>query len=290
MDILNFITEPFADYAFMRRALVAGVVLAMSGVPLGVLMSLRRMTLLGDAVSHAILPGIAVAFLAFGVSLWPMTLGGLIAGVLMAFLALLLTRLTQLKEDAAFSMLYLVSLAFGVTLIAVKGNSIDLFHLLFGNILAIDNESLGLVVGVCCVTLLVFAGAYRRFVIDCFDPDFLKSSFGVFGKSRSMTSILFFSLLVLNLVASFQALGTLMALGLFLLPSIAARFWTANIDRMIPLAVLMAIFCVFSGLVVSYFTRAPAGPSVVLACGAVALFSAIFGRYGSVVGGLRGRF
>src|SRR3954468_19806874 len=108
MSLYEYAFQPFIDYAFMRRALVACVALAISGAPLGVFLVLRRMTLVGDAMSHAILPGVSIAFLFFGLSLWPMTLGGLIAGLLVAAAAGAVTQYTQLKEDASFTGAYLL--------------------------------------------------------------------------------------------------------------------------------------------------------------------------------------
>jgi len=275
---LELLTDPFTQYAFMRRALAACVVLALGGAPLGVFMTLRRMTLVGDAMSHAILPGVALAFLAAGLSVWPMTAGALIAGVIVALAAVLLTRFTQLKEDAAFTLLYLLSLAGGVTLVALKGNSIDLMHLLFGNILAIDKNALLLITAVSCLSLFVIAALYRRLVIACFDPDYLRAV----APRSGWTNLAFFGLLMINLVAAFQALGTLMALGLMILPAIAARFWTRNIDIAIPLSCVFALFASVAGLLVSYYGKIPAGPAVVLTAGVIGLLSAFVGRCGSI--------
>lgn len=278
MTIIELITDPFTQYAFMRRALAACVVLALGGTPLGVFMTLRRMTLVGDAMSHAVLPGVAVAFLACGTSIWPMTIGGFIAGVVVAFIAMLFTRFTKLKEDAAFSLLYLLSLAGGVTLVSLKGNSVDLLHLLFGNILAIDAEALYLVAFSSCLSLVTLAVFYRNLVVECFDPDFMKS----IAPRNEGTKIIFFVLLMINLVAAFQALGTLMALGLMILPAIAARFWTQNIDRAVPLGVFLAVAASVLGLLVSYYARVPSGPAVVLAAGMIGILSACIGKFGSV--------
>lgn len=281
--MLDTLFSPFSDFAFMRRALAAGCILAIGGTPLGVFMSLRRMTLLGDAISHAILPGVAAGFMAFGLSLWPMSIGGLLAGILMALCATLLMRMTTLKEDAAFTLMYLLSLSIGVTLIALRGNSLDLLHLLFGNILAVDGPSLALVTGVSWLSLLILAVIYRRLVIDCFDPDFMKASLAGGRRRGGWTGMVFFCLLVLNLVASFQALGTLMALGLLILPAIAARFWARTLDGLLPLAMLFGVAAVLGGLMLSYYMGAiPSGPAVVLVCGSLALLSALIGRYGSM--------
>ncbi|MDR3423780.1 MAG: metal ABC transporter permease [Alphaproteobacteria bacterium] len=274
----ELILDPFTQYAFMRRALAACVILAIGGTPLGVFMTLRRMTLMGDAMSHAILPGVALAFASFGLALLPMTLGGLAAGVFVALCAMFLTRFTRMKEDASFTLLYLMSLAAGVIIISLKGSNVDLMHMLFGNILAIDKDSLTLMAGVACVTLFTLAGFYRGLVIDCFDPDFAYAA----KRGRSWASLIFFVLLVTNLIAAFQALGTLMALGLMILPAIAARFWTQNIDTLIPLSILCALAASLTGLLISYYTQIPAGPAVVLAAGTLSLFSALSGTHGSV--------
>ena len=276
--ITDVITAPFMDYAFMRRALAASIILSLGSTPLGVFMTLRRMTLVGDAMSHAILPGVALSFVAFGLALLPMTLSGLLAGVLVAFIAVILTRVTQLKEDASFTMLYLISLATGVTIISLKGSSIDLLHMLFGNILAIDENSLLLIAGVTCITLCVLAAFYRGLVLECFDPDFTRAS--TYG--RTWTGQIFFILLVLNLIAAFQALGTLMALGLMILPAIAAKFWTRNIDTTIPVSIVIALVSSFAGLLFSYYEAVPSGPAVILVAGGITLASVFFGRCGSV--------
>jgi zinc/manganese transport system permease protein len=283
MTAAEFILDPFQQYAFMRRALAACLILAVGGTPLGVFMTLRRMTLLGDAMSHAILPGVALAFVFSGLALVPMTFGGLLAGVFVALFALFLTRYTQMKEDASFTMLYLLSLASGVILISLKGSNVDLLHMLFGNILAMDRDSLVLMAGVACVTLFTLAGFYRGLVIECFDPDFASAA----RHGHSRTSLIFFVLLVINLIAAFQALGTLMALGLMILPAIAAKFWTRNIDGVIPLSIFCAGFASFIGLLISYYTEIPAGPAVVLTAGTFGLFSALLGRHGSVYAYIR---
>jgi zinc/manganese transport system permease protein len=278
MTTLEFIVDPFTQYAFMRRALAACVILAIGGTPLGVFMTLRRMTLMGDAMSHAILPGVALAFVSSGLALLPMTLGGLAAGVFVALFAVFLTRFTSMKEDASFTLLYLLSLAGGVIIISLKGSNVDLLHMLFGNILAIDKDSLVLMAGVACATLFTLAGFYRGLVIECFDPDFACAA----QRGRSWASVIFFVLLVINLIAAFQALGTLMALGLMILPAIATRFWTRNIDTVIPLSILCALVASVIGLLTSYYTKIPAGPAVVMAAGFISLLSAMLGRHGSV--------
>jgi zinc/manganese transport system permease protein len=123
---------PFADFEFMRRALVGVLALALGAPPVGVFLMLRRMSLIGDAMAHAILPGAAIGFLLAGLSLFAMAGGGLIAGFVIAVGAGLIARATTLKEDASLAAFFLISLALGVTIVSVKGTNVDLLHFLFG--------------------------------------------------------------------------------------------------------------------------------------------------------------
>src|SRR5918911_4678287 len=133
----DLLIAPFTEFAFMRRALVGAAAIALAGGPIGVFLMLRRMSLVGDAMAHAILPGAAIGFLLSGLNLFAMTAGGLIAGFVVAMLTGLVARTTELKEDAALATFYLLSLALGVAIISVKGTNIDLLHFLFGNVLAL---------------------------------------------------------------------------------------------------------------------------------------------------------
>ncbi len=276
MTLEALFIEPFATFAFLRRALVACVVLSVSGAPLGFFMNQRRMALVSDAMSHAILPGVAVAFLIAGFGVWALTLGGLVAGILIALFSVFLSRYTKIKEDAVFTLLFLLSLASGIVLLSIKGSNIDLMHMLFGDILAIDNEALIFIASVAVLTLFSLAAIYRGLILDCFDPDFLMAS----GRGKFVRPV-FFVLFVVNLVAAFQALGTLMALGLILLPAIASGFWARRIHTAMTLSVLMAVISSYAGLLVSYHANTPSGPTVVLVCGILCLFSVLFGRRGS---------
>ena len=278
MTIYNLIISPFADYGFMRRALAACVTMAASSAPLGVFLVLRRMTLMGDAASHAILPGAAIAFLISGVALWPMTIGGLAAGLIMALVAGVITRLTTIKEDASFTAAYLTSLAFGVMIISMRGSAVDVLHMLFGNVLAVDGDSLILVNSVASISLLTLAAIYRPLIIECFDPNFLK----VQGGRGAIYHQLFLVLVILNLVASFQALGTLMAVGIMVLPAIATKFWTKNIDMAMVLAIIFGVGAAISGLLFSYHLSLPSGAAIVLSASCWYIFSVIFGTNGSI--------
>jgi zinc/manganese transport system permease protein len=271
---------PFAEFDFMRRALVGIVALSVSGAPIGVFLMLRRMSLTGDAMAHAILPGAAIGYLVAGFSLPAMTIGGLIAGFTVALAAGAVARLTVMKEDASLAAFYLISLALGVTIVSLRGSAVDLFHVLFGNVLALDDDVLLLLSSVATLTLLTLAAAYRPLVLECVDPGFLRSV----SRSGGIVHLTFLGLVVLNLVAGFHALGTLLAVGLMMLPAAAARFWTADITKLILLATGFGILSGYAGLVVSYSGggNLPAGPAVILAAGALYLGSLLLGTQGGL--------
>jgi zinc/manganese transport system permease protein len=275
----DLLIAPFADFEFMRRALVGAWALALAGAPLGVFLILRRMSLSGDAMAHAILPGAALGYLVAGLSLPAMTIGGLAAGFAVALLSGVVARVTLLREDASLAGLYLVSLALGVTLVSLRGSNIDLLHVLFGNVLALDDQTLLLLASIATVTLLGFALLYRPLVMETLDPAFTAATTG----AGAFTQLAFLALLVLNLVAGFHALGTLMSVGLMMLPAAAARLWTERLDIAMALSALIGAVSAYAGLVASYRYGLPSGPAIVLAAGVVYFVSLVFGRTGGML-------
>src|SRR6516164_1749199 len=262
---------PFTEFEFMRRALAAG--------PIGVFLLLRRMSLVGDAMAHAILPGAAIGFLLSGLNLFAMTTGGLIAGFAVAILAGVVARSTGLKEDASLATFYLASLALGVTIVSIKGTNIDLLHVLFGNILAMDDQTLFLVAINATITMLVLAVIYRPLVIESVDPLFLRAV----SRSGGPAHLAFLALVVVNLVSGFQALGTLLAVGLMIMPAGIARFWSRDLTVMICIAVIAAAVSGYAGLVLSFQTRIPSGPAIILVATVLYIVSVLFGRVGGIV-------
>ena len=259
--MIEALTGPFAEFSFMRRALVGCLALSLSAPPIGVFLMLRRMSLMGDAMSHAILPGAAIGYLLAGLSLFAMSLGGFAAGLAVALAAGLVARSTVLREDASLAAFYLLSLALGVAIISIKGSAIDLLHVLFGTVLALDDTAILLLVLIATVSLAALAIIYRPLVLECFDPQFLRSV----SNLSTPTHLAFLVLVVLNLVAGFQALGTLMAVGIMLLPAIAARFWAEDVAGMFVTSVLIALIASITGLLASYYTSVPTGPAIILA-------------------------
>ena len=273
MNPYDYLIAPFAEFDFMRYALASVLFLAVSGAPVGVFLTMRRMSLVGDALGHAVLPGAAVGYMIGGLSLPAMSIGGFIAGMLMALLAGLVSRFTQVKEDANFAAFYLTCLAIGVILVSTNGSNIDLLHLLFGSVLAVDLPALRLVAASASITVLTLAVIYRPLVLESIDPLFLKAVNGKGG----LWHLLFLVLVVMNLVAGFQALGTLMSVGLMMLPAITARLWVKSLGGLMLLAVGLALLCGTAGLLFSYYVEIPSGPAIILFCGALYLFSVIFG-------------
>jgi zinc/manganese transport system permease protein len=277
--IYDALVAPFIEFEFMRRALAAVVALSLGGAPIGVFLMLRRMSLVGDAMAHAILPGAAVGFLLSGLNLFAMTAGGLIAGFAVALLAGVVARTTDIKEDASLATFYLASLALGVTIVSVKGTNIDLLHVLFGNILAMDDQTLLMVAFNATLTLTVLAVIYRPLVIESVDPLFLRSV----SRAGALAHLMFLALVVVNLVNGFQALGTLLAVGLMILPAGIARFWSRELTGMITIAVASALLSGYAGLVLSFQTRIPSGPAIILVAAGLYVLSILFGNVRGVI-------
>jgi zinc/manganese transport system permease protein len=285
MWIYDVLVSPFAEFAFMRRALVGVCALALGAAPVGILLTLRRMSLMGDAMAHAILPGAAIGYLLSGLSLFAMTTGGLIAGFVVALTAGAVARATELKEDASLAALFLVSLALGVVIVSARGNSVDLLHFLFGNVLALDDETLVLIAGVATVSLLTLALIWRPLVLESVDAGFLRSV----SRSGGPAHITFLVLVALNLVGGFQALGTLLAVGIMILPAVIGRFWSRDLTAMTVSAAATGIASGYCGLLLSYHAGLPAGPAIILFAGVVYCASVLFGPCGGLLRGLVSR-
>jgi len=276
MTLHDIALAPFQEFVFMRRALVATLALALGSAPLGILLTLRRMSLVGDALAHAVLPGVALGFIVFGLSLPALSIGGFVAGVLVVLISVWVTRFTDLKEDATFAAGYLVALAAGVLLISSHGTQLDLLHILFGNILGVNRDGMLLVASVSSVTVLCMAMFYRAFLLESFDPAFLRTMSG----RGALYQMLFLVLVVSNLVAAFQVLGTLMAVGLMMLPAVSARLWHAMLPAQLLNSVIQAALAGYAGLLLSFHFDLPSGPVIIMCAGALYGASLIAAPYG----------
>lgn len=262
-DLLSLLIGPFETFGFMRIALVASLALALANGPIGTLLLMRHESLDGNVLSHAVMPGAALGFLYAGYSLAALTLGGLLTGLAVAGLAALMASTRPQRQDAGLIAFYLVSLSFGIMIVAARGSQADLMHVLFGTVLAVDLKGLVLIACISSVTMLALAALYRPLAVEAFDPAFLRAVGGGGGVFRAI----FITLVVLNLVASFQAFGTLLAIGPMLLPAAAARCWTRRLWPMIALATFTGIAAALAGLLISYYAKLPSGPAIVMTAG-----------------------
>lgn len=260
----DLLIAPFAEFGFLRRALVGCMALSVSAPVLGVFLVLRRMSLTADVLAHGALPGVALGFLLAGLSAPALWFGGLVAGLLVAVGAGALSRATGGREDATLAALYLLALGAGVAMISMGGGgATDLSHILFGSVLGVDDAALLLMAGVATLTLAVLAFAWRPLVLECFDPAFAAAA----GARGGLWHLVFQALVVLNVLSAFQALGTLMAVGLMMLPAIASRHWAREVSGMAYAAAGIALVASLAGLLVSYHADVPTGPAIVLVAG-----------------------
>ena len=279
--MFELISEMFS-YAFMRRAFVVTTILSASVAPVGAFLVLRRLSLAGEAMAHAITPGVVIGFVTAGLSVVSLLFGGLIAGLGIAVLTAYLARNTILRSDASLASLYLIALAIGIFILSAAGSAVPLKSFLFGSILGVDDASMILVGGVATVTLLTFALILRPLIMSTCDPVFFESQV----KRPWIVDQGFMFLLVLNLLAAFKTLGTLMAVGLMILPATAARYWSGTITAQLGLGFIFSLLSCWLGLTLSYvLPETPSGPAIVLVAGAIFVLSALFGPLG-----LRGQF
>lgn len=271
--VYEALIAPFAEFGFLRRALVGCLAISLSAPPLGVFLMLRRMSLTGDVLAHGILPGVALGFVVAGLWLPALALGGLLAGLVVALGAGALARATGGREDAALTGLYLTALAAGVTLISWRGSAVELTQLLFGSVLGVDDAALLLMGGAATATLAFLAIAWRPLILECFDPSFAQAV----GLRGSVWHLGLLALAVLNLVAALQAVGSLMAVGLMMLPAIAARHLARELGGMVLAAVGIAVAATLVGLLASYHLDVPSGPTIVLVASAFWVIALVAG-------------
>jgi zinc/manganese transport system permease protein len=212
-------------------------------------------------------------------SVFAMAGGGLIAGFLITIGAGLIARATTLKEDASLAAFFLISLALGVAIVSLKGSNEDLVHFLFGSVLTMQNPALLLIAAIASVSLLALALIWRPLVLECVDPGFLRSV----SRSSGAAHVAFLALTVLNLVGGFLVLGTLLAVGIMMLPAFIARFWARDVTAMIAVAIGSATLSGYAGLVLSHQAGLPAGPAIILVAGLLYLLSVAAGPVGGLV-------
>ena len=277
---MNFFRDLWS-HEFMRRALVGGALIGFTNGFLGTFIVLRRMSLMADALSHSMLPGLALGLLvAGGLSASGLFLGGITAAFLVALGAMLLARTSRLKEDASLAILYTVAFSAGVVLLQFVPTPVDLKHWLFGDILGIGDADLWIAYG---VTLAVVPGlllVLRPLVLTLFDPMVARSQ----GVKVDALHVLLIAASVLAMISSAQAVGVILMLGLLVAPAATLYLLTDNFSTMLWGGAALGTAGSVLGLVLSYrFEKIPSGAAIVLVLGACFIAAWAFGpRYGLI--------
>jgi zinc/manganese transport system permease protein len=282
-DLSSLSATPAAGLA-LRSAAAGALALAFGGAPLGVLLIARRMSLMGDALSHGILLGAAAAFLIAGRDPLALTLGALAAALVVTALSSLIARSRRLPEDAAFAAVYLPALAAGVVLVSRRGGSEALEAMLFGAAGALDRDGLVLAAGAASASLIALALFVRGFVVESLDP----AQARIAGHGRAL-HLLFMALVALNLVAGFRAFGALMTVALMMIPAAAARFWARGWAGQAAVAIALSAAASLAGLVIAAPTGVEPGAAMTLSAAALFAVSALFGRAGGLIAGRSAR-
>lgn len=264
--------QALREFDFLRQALLINIITGLVTAPLGFFLVLRRMSLMGDALSHALLPGVAISYFFFGSSVLAMTVGGFLAGLLVVLFTVWAQQHSPLREDSNFAAFYLLSLAVGVLAISLRGNSVDLLHILFGSPLTATAESLYLTLFVCAIVAILFWLMHRFFLMEIFDSTYLRSR----GFRPLAYQMIFLILVVASLVVSFQTNGTLLAMGQLLIPGIIGRLWSLRMKTILIIAMLTSSIGSTLGLFVAFQMDWPLGPSTLVLWGAGYIFSLIF--------------
>ncbi len=268
MDIGSFLAEPL-NYAFIQRAMLALIIVGGVNAVVGCFVVVRGMAFFGDAMSHAILPGIALSYTASGGIVHSnLFVGGLGAGVLSAIVIAWLTHNKELKEDSAIAIVFVTMFALGIAIVSTQTNyTADLTHILFGSINGINHGDLLTMGALSAVVLLVILLLYKEFLIVSFDLSLAHS----LKLPVRFLHILLLILIAVTIVASLQAVGIALMLALLITPAATARLLVKRLHQMIVIACLFGIISGIVGFYVSYYLDIPSGACIVLT------LSALFG-------------
>ena len=260
--MVNWLLEPLA-YEFMQRGLIMAVLVGVVCALVGCYIVLRGMVFLGDALSHAILPGLAVGYLASAgdpTSLFWWALG---AAVLSSISISTLSRGGRIKQDTAIGIVFAGMFALGIALIStMRSYAVDLSHFLFGNVLGVATDDLWLTAGVGMVVILIIVAFYKEFLVLSFDPHLATT----LRLPARPLEILLSVLTAVAIVVSLQTVGVALVVALLVTPAATAYLLTKNLRTMMLLAVLIATSSGVVGLYVSYYFNVASGAAIVLAC------------------------
>lgn len=273
---MNWLLDPF-DYEFMRRALLACVLVGFTNGFLGAFVVVRRLALMADALSHSLLPGLAIAAIVVGLSPAGLLMGGLLAAVFVALGGHLISRSSRVKEETAIAALYIVAFAIGIAIIKYSNVKVSLDHFLFGNIPGVGDSDLWTSYGITCVAGLLLVAFQRPLVLTMFEASVART----LGVRTGMLLGMLVVLIVLAMVSSLQAVGVLLSLGLLILPAATVYLLSDSFDTMVWGGAALGTSGAVAGLLLSFHANIPSGPAIVLILGVVFLGAYLFGpKYG----------
>jgi ABC-type Mn2+/Zn2+ transport system permease subunit len=252
---MNEFFEPF-QYAFMRDALLVGTVVAAMCAVLSCFLILKGWSLMGDAVSHAVLPGIVLAYIA-GI---PLAIGAFVAGLFCAVSTGFIKQNSRIKEDTVMGVVFTGLFAFGLVLFSRTESDMHLDHILVGNILGIRHSQIWQTLALGGVVLVVTLSLRRDLLLICFDP----AQARVMALPDKLLNYLLLGLLSLAIVVSLQAVGIILVVAMLVTPGSIAHLWTDRFDRMLAIAVAAATASTATGIFISYHIDASTGACIVL--------------------------
>lgn len=270
MDIAFFLAEPL-NYAFIQRGMLALILVGGINAVVGCFVVVRGMAFLGDALTHTILPGIALSYTASGSIGSSLFVGGLGAGIVSALVIAWLTRSDRLKEDSAVAIVFVTMFALGIAIVSTQSSyAIDLTHILFGSINGIAQNDLVLMAAMGATVLVIIALLYKEFLVISFDLSLAHS----LKLPVESLRILLLILIAVTIVASLQAVGISLMLALLITPAATARLLVKRLHQMIAVASLIGIISGIVGFYFSYYLDIPSGACIVLTLSA--LFALVF--------------
>ncbi len=276
------IFEPFF-YEFMQRALIACVLIGFTNGFLSAFIVLRRLALLADALSHSLLPGLAIGAILFGLAPAGLFIGAVVAAGLVGFGGQLIARSSRLKDETAIASLYTIAFALGILLIKYARVPVDLNHFLFGNILGLSNMDLWLSYAISFVTIVTLLAFQREYLLVLFDPTLAASQ----GIRVAALTYLLMGLTVLAMISSLQAIGVVLSLGLLIIPGATVYLLTDSFAIMAWGGGVVGAFGAVIGLLLSYWIDVPSGPSIVFVLGMALFLALLFGRRYGVLARMR---
>ncbi|HCT8174095.1 TPA: metal ABC transporter permease [Proteus mirabilis] len=254
-ELMEFFIEPF-QYPFMQRAIIAAVIIGIACAILSCYMVLKGWSLMGDAISHAVLPGVVLAY----VTAIPLTIGAFLSGLFCSFATGYLKEHSRIKEDTVMGIVFSGMFAVGLVIFASVDTDQHLMHILFGNILGITPDVLIQISAICLITITIMLVKQKDFMLYCFAPNQAR----IVGLPVALLHYGLLSILALTIVASMQAVGIILVVAMLISPGITAYLLTRSFSRMITLAILFSVISSVIGTFISFHIDGATGPSIVL--------------------------